>query len=264
MSKTNQVDVNALAKFFNQDLQVIKAWVKGGMPKEKNGSFDFVKCVRWRIDKLESENNQLQSSDSDRLVSSEYLAGCFGVNERSVQRYAKLDSLPRTAENKYPLIECLRWFIQKLKNENLNLSKDNPLVREKIKTQTLINHEKLTLLMKEAGTLVRADDVEIGWTNLVKIFVSKLEALTHNIYRIVGGDKTNLKKIKDEINDMRNEIAAVKPEQILSFMDDFDNEERIAERHDDLVKKTYDKLGIESEGIVETNFNTEEVLDEED
>ena len=260
MSKANQVDVETLAKFFNQDLQVVKSWVKDGMPKEKNGSFDFVKCVRWRIDKLEFENNQLQNSDIDRLVSSKFLAESFGVNERTIQRYAKFDTLPRTAENKYPLFECLRWFVVKLKTENEKLSKDNPLMREKIKTQILINNEKLMLLMKEAKTLVIADDVEIGWSNFIKLFISKLEALAQDINRIIGGDKVTLNKIKSEINEMRNDISEVKPEQIFNFIDDFDKEDR----YDNLVKKTYDKLGIESEEVIESNSETEEDLDKDE
>ena len=67
MSNANQVDVHTLAKFFNRDVRTMQLWVNDGMPRETRGMYDFVKCVRWRIDKLESENEILKTTGDEKL-----------------------------------------------------------------------------------------------------------------------------------------------------------------------------------------------------
>lgn len=66
MSNANHIDVHTLAKFFNRDVRTMQLWVNDGMPREDRGLYDFVKCVRWRLDKLEAENDILKTSGDEK------------------------------------------------------------------------------------------------------------------------------------------------------------------------------------------------------
>lgn len=58
------VDTDFLARFFDKDMRTIQLWAKlEGMPKEDRGQYDFVKCAKWRIDKLEKEIDELKKGD---------------------------------------------------------------------------------------------------------------------------------------------------------------------------------------------------------
>lgn len=64
MNNSNLVDVDFLARFFNKDARTVQLWAKfDGMPKEERGLYDFVKCVRWRVAKLEEKIEELEKGD---------------------------------------------------------------------------------------------------------------------------------------------------------------------------------------------------------
>jgi len=63
----NLVSVEVLAKFFERDVRTVQLWANEGMPKEARGEYDFLKCVKWRIAKLEEENNILRNSMDEKL-----------------------------------------------------------------------------------------------------------------------------------------------------------------------------------------------------
>ena len=167
---------------------------------------------------MDDKKVKLESLESDTLVSSAYLSECFGVNERTIQRYAKLDSLPRTAQNKYPLNECLRWYIQKLKIEIEKLRKESPLLKEKIMTQYLINKEKLINLRLQARQLVPAKTSGIITTNIVKILVSKLEALPFEINTAIDGNAATLHKVKNVVKELRTQIIEQRKTELPEVM----------------------------------------------
>ena len=75
----NSVDVHTLAKFFSRDVRSIQLWVNDGMPREERGLYDFVKCVKWRLEKLESENEILKTSGDE----TRYKAETYGVKIRN-------------------------------------------------------------------------------------------------------------------------------------------------------------------------------------
>ena len=65
---SNLVKVDVLAKFFNREPRTVQLWAKNnGMPKESPGKYDFLKCIKWRLEALEEENNILRNAGDERL-----------------------------------------------------------------------------------------------------------------------------------------------------------------------------------------------------
>jgi len=63
------VNVNELADFFGRDPRTVQLWAeKDGMPREARGEYDMMKCARWKIQKLEDENDILRNNMGDEKL----------------------------------------------------------------------------------------------------------------------------------------------------------------------------------------------------
>ena len=64
MENDNLVDAEILAKFFDREVRTIQHWSQvEGMPKEDRNLYDFVKCVKWRLQRLEDKIEELEKGD---------------------------------------------------------------------------------------------------------------------------------------------------------------------------------------------------------
>ena len=63
----NLTDVHTLAKFFDRDIRTIQNWVNDGMPRAIRGKYNFINCVKWRLQKLEDENEILRTAGDEKL-----------------------------------------------------------------------------------------------------------------------------------------------------------------------------------------------------
>jgi len=177
---------------------------------------------------MDSENlNEIQ----DPLVSAEYLSKCFECSERTIFRYAKDEDLPRTPEGKYPLFKSLLWYLSKLKKNIEEISEDNPLMKEKITTQMLINKERFFKIKRMAGELVPVEMTDFVIGNVLTLVISRLVSLAYDINLSIHGDNKTLGKIQKNINEARNDIAAQMGKTNI----------------DDLIKELYDENLNENE-----------------
>ncbi|OGU58288.1 MAG: hypothetical protein A2V66_03615 [Ignavibacteria bacterium RBG_13_36_8] len=69
----NIVDVHFLSEFFGMDVRTIQNWADKdktypNMPRLKKGEYDFLKCVKWRLQFLERENKKIKAAGEEKLV----------------------------------------------------------------------------------------------------------------------------------------------------------------------------------------------------
>lgn len=227
----NLVDINTLSKFFGRDPEIIQQWIKDGMPEENNKKFDFVKCVKWRIDKLELENDLIQNQIKDQVVTTEALAKYFDVNVRTIQRYAESKNLPRIGENRFPLLKSLEWFANKLKEDLKKYATDNPLTKEKLKQVTLSNLSTIMDLREKAKQLVPVSNVK----NVIGYFKStvnsSLDAYIEDIITMLKPDLdiNKERKIRESHNELKRLLAS------LSIKDKLERDEALLD--DDWILK---------------------------
>lgn len=71
--ENNIVNVEFLAQFFKKDVRTIQLWSqisednKNPMPKIERGKYDFIECVRWRIERLEEQLYIAENSGDEKL-----------------------------------------------------------------------------------------------------------------------------------------------------------------------------------------------------
>jgi len=228
----NLVDINTLSKFFSCDPGIIQLWVKSGMPQEQNKKFDFVQCVKWRIDSLQKENEFIQNEIKDLVVTSEELAKRFNVSVRTIQRWSQSKGLPRIEDDKYPLIKSQDWYIEKLTNDLGKLSTDNPIISEKLKSITLSNLSAIIDIKEKAKQLIPASSVK----NVIGYFKStvnsSLDAYIEDLLTLLKSDISPEKelKIRESYNELKRLLAS------LSIKDKLVRDEALLD--DDFILRT--------------------------
>ena len=155
----------------------------------------------------------------DQLVNVEFLAEIFGVDIRTIQNYAKFNDLPRDDRGQYPLVKCLLWLVEKLKQEKENLAKENPLNLARLENLSRENEMKQLRLRKMQDELLDADQVRIAWVGEIKNIVRNIDALAPRINKIYAGDSVQLAKCKKEIDDVKILISNSQ----LNLSDEFDD-----------------------------------------
>lgn len=147
MDNTNLVDVDFLARFFGKDIRTVQLWAKlESMPKEDRGKYDFVKCVKWRIDKLEEKIDELEKGDVT---------------------------------------------LYKLKQEY----------------QRMMNEEKDIMLKRLNESLVEKDLVELAYVSMIKMLVRNADSIVSRLTKKINGDAKTLSLIQEEIDEYKNLCA---------------------------------------------------------
>lgn len=94
MADSNSVDVEFLAKFFKKDIRTIQLWAKNeGMSKQARGRYDFIRCVRWRIEKLENENEILLTTGDKKLYEEKYKGEVIKNRDKELAYKTRLGKL---------------------------------------------------------------------------------------------------------------------------------------------------------------------------
>lgn len=65
--KSELVTVTELAIYFERDVRTIQLWAEDGMPKHARGKYDKDECAKWKIKKLEEENEILRTVGDKKL-----------------------------------------------------------------------------------------------------------------------------------------------------------------------------------------------------
>jgi len=152
----NLVDVHTLAKFFNRDVRSIQLWVNEGMPREERGLYDFVKCVKWRLDKLEAENDILKTSGDV----SRYKVQTEGDKIKNKLMMTKLKRELNQYVRKHDIL--VAWG-----NQNNIIGSKTEMLKEDLK-RDIVHHIPKELRKKIRGIIEKL-------VNAYKLYISKLE-----------------------------------------------------------------------------------------
>lgn len=86
--ENNIVDVHTAAKYFNKGVRRLQQYVEEGMPRDTKGNYDLLKCSKWRVEKLEDENEILRTAGDEKLYAQKMI-GQIIKNKRDDLAYRK-------------------------------------------------------------------------------------------------------------------------------------------------------------------------------
>ena len=134
---------------------------------------------------------------SSLVVDTAMLAGYFGTAQRTVRHWAKVEGMPKLAQNTYDLVAVRRWEVDRLRSEIAAQQVDDRRLKkysadEREHRAKLLEMRKL----KMAGLLV--DRKEVERNNIAKIGAVKsgMEMLGRRIAGRIEGE--GVEKIVDE------------------------------------------------------------------
>lgn len=198
------VDSKILEEFLSVDSKAIILFTREGMPREKNGKYDFLKCVKWQIDNLRMRLNE------KKYLTRKEVAHLLGYRVEYINQLEKDDALPKESFNRYDIEKVIKWFIGYYKN----LCKkeiDKITAADPQKELTGINKDLKQLIYRQKiGELVVAADVKLEWVNEVKRISQALDALPFKILPKLKNAKDDIEissVLRNEINEMRNRLS---------------------------------------------------------
>lgn len=203
----NIVNADFLAKFFRADIDQVRAWGRNGMPKESKDKFNFIKCVDWRLKKLEKEIEQR------RYLTRKELSKILGFNDKYINELEREYGLPKETWNKYDINKMIPWLMEykdTIHKKNIEkIKSDKPQDVLAIKSAEY----KDLLIREKRGELVPATAVEDAWVNEISVINAELDSFPIKAAPNLLGVKT-VKKMKDkliiEINKIKTKIAKLK------------------------------------------------------
>lgn len=152
----------------------------------------------------------MDKSTDEIVVNAEVLAKFFDCTPRRVWQFATED-MPKNDRGEYPLIECVAWYIRKLKGKQANIVSIDEARQRKINAEASI--AELSLAKEQENTISIADHGEaIG--SLGDIIRGRLLVLPSKLAPALALEsKQGLCKqiIEDEIRSTLAEIARLVP-----------------------------------------------------
>lgn len=112
-------------------------------------------------------------------IGHEELAALFGVARESIARMVREDGLPKTGYGKYPVVECLRWYIDRLKAKNAGESTEITEERRKLIVAQRVGQELENAKMR--GELLDAGLVASAIQHMGALVSTQLEGLAPRV-----------------------------------------------------------------------------------
>ena len=174
------------------------------MPKESGGKFDFIKCVKWRIEQLEKEVQK------GNYLSREEVAALLGYkNERYINELENEFGLPKDQFNKYDVRKVVKWFIEYKENmhqkEILKIKEGNNRDRLDKANAEL---KEIELSIKQ-GSLIEARYLQDVIENQANIFINGIRVLGTKIPNLLNLTPQQKEVLEVELTSIRDQIAAL-------------------------------------------------------
>ena len=176
-------------------------------PNRGAGNYDVKDCVQFYI-------NLVKQNSSTEVEGVEYIADLLGVSERRVQQYVN-EGMPRLGRGEYDVKVCIRWIVNKLKEENEALENlgSTPMQQERLKEIQLKNIDRRTKLRIVNGKYVSKEAVKLAWTtelsNIKKAFLSFPFVLGYALEGVIDSvDRREI--IEKQVNEMLKDLADLK------------------------------------------------------
>lgn len=153
------VTVNELADFFGRTPRMMQLWVETqGMPRDSHGEYNLIDCARWRIRKLEEENEILKNSGDENLHAEKLKGQRISNMEREVRYRRTLKELVDLEAVRMAWTNETKNFRKALKGlENkLNVSLEN--VTDPLKRKSIIETEIRDLLTTLGDLRIEIED----------------------------------------------------------------------------------------------------------
>jgi phage terminase Nu1 subunit (DNA packaging protein) len=153
------VTVNELAEFFGRTPRMMQLWVETqGMPRDSHGEYNLIDCARWRIRKLEEENEILKNSGDENLHAEKLKGQRISNMEREVRYRRTLNELVELEAVRMAWTNETKNFRKALKGlENkLNVSLEN--VTDPLKRKSIIEIEIRDLLTTLGDLRIEIED----------------------------------------------------------------------------------------------------------
>ena len=144
-------------------------------------------------------------SDLKKLLAHE-LAYIFGVNRRTVSRWAKNDGLPKNADGSFDVAACVAWAMDRLEARAADEAEKPQPGSEWLSEYRRVRFLREELALKrERGELIPRDEVQAQRMALTTYLVSSLNNLAPRCAPVVAG-KTDRHEIEAALS---LEIAAL-------------------------------------------------------
>jgi len=153
----------------------------------------------------------MDKSTDGIVVTAEVLAKFFDCTPRRVWQFATED-MPKNDRGEYPLIECVTWYIRKLKGKHANIVSIDEARQRKINAEASL--AELALAKEQENTIAISDHGEVIGS-LGDIIRGRLLVLPSKLAPALALEsKQGLCKqiIEDEIRSTLAEIARLVPD----------------------------------------------------
>jgi phage terminase Nu1 subunit (DNA packaging protein) len=141
-----------------------------------------------------------------QIVTTEELAAYFKKTTRTIQLWAKNESMPKEGHNEYNLPDVVQWYLKRLEEKIDEYERnDDTLYKEKREEMRLKNEARRIDLERKRNALVDINQVKLAWCDETTRFRKQADSLKSNLgvalIGIVPDEKTN------EVNEIiRKEI----------------------------------------------------------
>lgn len=110
-------------------------------------------------------------------VTAEELADLLEVDRRTVYRHAAEEGMPRIGRGRYPLADCVRYYMRRLKTE-AELKQTDPGIDDDRRRLVVAQAEKCELENRQTrGSLIEAPMVAAVLNQVAAIIATQLDAL---------------------------------------------------------------------------------------
>lgn len=142
------------------------------------------------------------------IVDVSTLAAFFGVDERTIQNWVSLNGAPRLERGEYDFLQFVKWRLNYLGNEikKLEAGGDKKYELEAERLQLTIHRERVKF-QKELKQLVPIAEVRQAYVSDAIAFRNSLGALQNKLYLDLEVNEEQRQKIKDAIEDVRNQVG---------------------------------------------------------
>ena len=110
----------------------------------------------------------------DLEVNADQLSDLFHVTKGTVLQYARDGGMPRIARGRYKLLDCVNWYVNKLRGM---VDGEGDLSEEKRKLITAQRHRHEIEAERLRGQLLEAEEVASHFNEVGVIFSTQLDAL---------------------------------------------------------------------------------------
>jgi predicted DNA-binding transcriptional regulator AlpA len=143
------------------------------------------------------------------IVDVETLAEFFGVDRRTINNWINRDGAPKPSEiGEYKPAEFIKWRLNFLQNRIIVLESGSEKKYEaELKGQILNNIQKELKIKRELKELVPLRIVKDAYVSDAIAFRNSLGALQNKLYLDLEATEEQREKIKDAIDDVRNQVG---------------------------------------------------------